>query len=133
MSLFVPSVFLNQKQRLQYSPCFSPNEPQVVSYTSSVTGDRCLEVLVEHYYRILFSSLTLEVGDPADAKDRFPGLPAASLERFGFEQMAINGKSNWRELVYLSQSVDDVQQVVLQAPCKGEEYRVGCGEDCSFN
>jgi len=64
---------------------------------------------------MLFASLALEIGDPAYAKDRFPGLPAASLERFSFEQMAINGKSNWREPAYLSQSVDDVQQVFLQS------------------
>lgn len=29
--------------------------------------------------------------------------------------MAINGKSNWRETAYLSESADDVQQVFLQS------------------
>lgn len=50
-----------------------------------------------------------------NAKDRFPGLPAASVERFSFEQMAIHGKSNRREPAYLSESADDVQQVFLQS------------------
>lgn len=50
-----------------------------------------------------------------NAKDRFPGLPAASLEQCGFEQMAIHGKSNRREPAYLSESADDVQQVFPQS------------------
>lgn len=57
----------------------------------------------------------LEIGDHAYSKDRFPGLLAALLEHSSFEQMAKNGKSNWRALAYLREHVDDVQQVLLQS------------------
>lgn len=57
--------------------------------------DRRLEVLIENDYRILFSSLALEIGDPADAKDSCVGREVWP------QQMALHGKSSRRAPAHL--------------------------------